>query len=118
LSPKEQKLYNDTCEIVDIVITNGGNIEANTRALFIYLPSNSSASLNSPSFKYWKTEDGLMMYKFDPMETNIETIAAGCDIIIACSIKLLQGYRNQIGYRIDYYSKYKSGKQPGILDVK
>lgn len=115
LQPKDKKIYNDTCEIIDLVISNDGNIETNTRAIFLYLPSNSSAILSSPSFQYWKTEDAVMIYKFDPRDNTVETIAADCEIIIACSIKILQRYSNQVGYRIDYISKYKSGRKTGFL---
>jgi hypothetical protein len=120
LSPKEQKVYHDTCEIIDLVISNDGDVESNIRTVFLFVPSNSSVTLTSPSFNYWKTDISIsqMIYTFYPQETNIEVVSAKSSIIIPCSIKLAKIYRNQIGYKITYNSKYISGNQVDFLYVK
>lgn len=118
LETKYTIFSNDTCEIVDLIIVNDGNIEANTRVIFLSIPSNGLIEINSTVFKFYKNIDNFSSYRLLPFDYNIDIIAAGSDIIIPCSIKILKKYKDQIAYRIDYYSKYSSGSQIGIIIIK
>jgi len=118
IDPKETKFLNDTCEIIDLVLVNDGNIEAYIRVIYLVLPPEGLVSLDSPWFEYYKKFGNEIYYKFNPYDTNVEIIAAGSDIIIACKLKVLKIFKDKIGFRVDYYSKYKSDKEINNIIIK
>lgn len=130
LEAKRTSIDRDTCLITDLVIVNDGNIEANTRMILLIVPSLGFVDLKSEFFKPYQ-EDRVVLdekvhslafmaksYRFVTVETNIEIVAAEARIIMPCSIKMLNGFEKMIGYRIDYFSKYKSGRETGNVSVK
>lgn len=112
------KYSNDTCEIVSVVLKNDGNIEANVRSIFLFVPSQSVIVFHSQAFQFYKTDWGYNQYLFHASGTNAETIAAGASISIPFSMKIYRGNAHNIGFRVDYYSKYQSGLIPGVLAIK
>jgi hypothetical protein len=115
---KNIKFNSDTCEINDLIISNDGNIEANTRVIFLFFPTDGFINVNSNMFIFYKNVENDKTYRLFPIDTNAEIIAAGSDIILPCTIKILKKYKDNIRYRIDYFSKYKSGKVVDKLNVK
>jgi archaellum component FlaC len=118
IETKQIKYSKDTCEIVDIVFINDGNIEANVRAIFVFVPLQAFIDFESLIFKFYKNDLGYKIYKLDPFETSAETIAASSDIILPFSLKFFQIYKDKIRYRIGYFSKYKSGQEIGDLKIQ
>jgi len=118
LNPKEFSFNDDSCKINDLILKNDGNIEANTRVIFLFFPSESQVLLKSPMFTFYKRQDGFDAYRLFPLDTNLEIIAAGSDIIIPCKINIPSKYRGLIDYRIDFYSKYNSGKELKTMQLQ
>ena len=117
IETKKIKYSKDTCEIVDIVFVNDGNIEANVRVIFVFVPIQAFINFESSQFKFQKNDLGYKVYRLGPSGTNAETIAAGSDIILPFSLKIFEKYKDKIRYRIDYFSKYKSGQEAGDLKI-
>ncbi len=90
---KKIKYSKDTCEIVDIVFVNDGNIEANVRVIFVFVPIQAFINFESSQFKFQKNDLGYKVYRLGPSGTNAETIAAGSDIILPFSLKILKNTR-------------------------
>jgi hypothetical protein len=105
----------DTCEIVDVVIENNGNIEATINAVFLSFPSDGFVSINSPPFALISKKEGEDVYRFDPSNSNIAVMTAKKSCIIACRLKVLKRSKDAITYEIDYFSKYDSGPARGLL---
>jgi hypothetical protein len=113
---KKAYAYNkDTCEVTGIDIGNDGDIEANIRAIFLFIPSDGFIGLKSEQFVPYQKGDGNDIYRFVPLDYNTEIVAATASITIACSFKVLSKFKDAVGFRIDYYSKYKSGREAGLM---
>lgn len=110
MTPKIFKVSNDTLVINDVLLINDGNIESFNRAIFLEFPKADIDSISSPSFKLYHTDKRNVTYRFSPYDTNLEIIAATSSIIIPIYIRLTNRQKTFINYRIDYYSKYDSGR--------
>ncbi len=114
---KDTTQTGDSIKINEIILENSGNIEANIRTIFIFIPQNILLDAEQEKFKKYRKVDQKQSFRLIAIGTTAEIISAKSKIEIPFDVSLSEINR-RITYRIDYFSKYISGMEQNTVKLK